>query len=498
MLMGSMPFWPINPLIQSDPWVQLQLDLVRCLWVVLPASLLWGASFPLALAASSVPGQDPGRVVGEVYAANTVGAIFGSGLTGLVLVPWLGTQTTMQVLIFLSAISSLMLLAPVVAGESGRGQLNWGPTLLLVAATAGAGLLVRSVPELPRILVAYGRFSATWVGQNDIFYAAEGVNASVAVSRTPQGVLNYHNAGKVQASSEPQDTRLERMLGHLTTVTHKTPAKVFVIGCGAGVTAGAVSIDPGVKDLRIAEIEPLVPRVVATYFSEHNFNVVNNPKVRMHMDDARHFLLTTNETYDAITSDPLDQWVKGSATLYTREFLQVIKRRLNPGGSLTLWVHLYETDAITVKSEIATFLEAFPNGAVFANLNQGQGYDLVLWGARDGEPIDVDAVQARLNDPANEPLARSLRDVGFPTAIELFSTYSGSARDLQNWMADGIINTDRNLKVQYLGGLALNQYQGDTLYRGMVRDVVYPEGLFKGSPETLSALRARIRAALGR
>jgi spermidine synthase len=350
---------------------------------------------------------------------------------------------------------------------------------------------------VPGLLVAYGRFAATWVGQNDIFYVGEGMTASVAVSRTPNGVLNYHNAGKVQASSEPQDTRLERMLGHMTTVTHQAPSNVFVIGCGAAVTAGAVSIDPRVKRQLVAEIEPLVPRVVANYFSEHNFNVLNNPKVSVHIDDARHFLLTTNEKYDAITSDPLDQWVKGAATLYTREFFEVMKSRLNPGGVLTLWVHLYETDAITVKSELATFFEAFPNGAVFANLHQGQGYDLILWANRDGQPIDVDAVQAQLDDPANAQLAQSMSDVGFPSAVDLFSTYSGSARDLKGWLSDGIINTDRNLRVQYLGGLALNHYQADVLYRGMVRDVRYPDGLFTGSPQTLSVLRERITASLG-
>ena len=77
------------------------------------------------------------------------------------------------------------------------------------------------MPPLPGILVAYGRYAATWVGQNEIIYVGEGVTASVAVSRTPSGVLNYHNAGKVQASSEPQDMRLQRMLGHITTLVPK-------------------------------------------------------------------------------------------------------------------------------------------------------------------------------------------------------------------------------------------------------------------------------------
>ena len=65
------------------------------------------------------------------------------------------------------------------------------------------------------------------------------MNSSMAVTRLPNGVLNYHNAGKVQASSEPQDMRLQRMLGHLTTLLPENPKSVLVIGCGAGVTAGA-------------------------------------------------------------------------------------------------------------------------------------------------------------------------------------------------------------------------------------------------------------------
>ncbi len=80
----------------------------------------------------------------------------------------------------------------------------------------------------------------------------------------------------------------------------------------------------------------------------------------MHIDDARHFLLTTDEKFDAITSDPLDPWVKGAATLYTREFFDVVKRHLNPGGVVTLFVQLYESNEAAVKSEVATFLEGVP------------------------------------------------------------------------------------------------------------------------------------------
>jgi spermidine synthase len=490
----SLPFWPINPSISTSPSFTFQLDLMRAIWVMLPGAMLWGASFPLALAGVATPGQDSARLVGGVYAANTVGAIVGALITSLGMVGTVGSQITQQALVGVAAMSGLLMLMPAT-GEK-RSPLTSTPVVVIGIALI-AGLLARTVPPLPGILVAYGRYAATWVGQNEIVYVGEGVTASVAVSRTPSGVLNYHNAGKVQASSEPQDMRLQRMLGHITTLVPKTPTKVLVIGCGAGVTAGAVSIDPMVKDQTIAEIEPLVPRVVSTHFAEHNFNVVANPKVKVHLDDARHYLLTTNEKFDAITSDPLDPWVKGAATLYTREFFQVVKSHLNPGGVVTLFVQLYESTDSAVKSEIATFLEAFPNGAVFANTVNGQGYDLVLFGQLEAGKINVDTVQARLDDPANAAITQSLREIGIFSAVDLFGTYAGRQSDMKNWLSDAIINTDRNLKLQYLAGLGLNLYRSDAIYKAMIREVKYPEELFEGSDETLKALRAKVQASLG-
>ncbi len=498
MLTDSLPYWPINPSITTDAWFNFQLDLVRCLWVVLPGAILWGASFPLALAAVATRGQDPARLVGGVYAANTVGAIVGSLTASLLLVVWLGSQHSQQVLILTSALSGLLVLSTGVVEEVPGRKFQLAGTLAIIGAAAVAGLLSRGVHPVPGIFVAYGRYTATRLGQADIIYMGEGWNASVAVSRLPGGVLNYHNAGKVQASSEPQDMRLQRMLGHMTTLIPEHPSSVLVIGCGAGVTAGAVSIDPAVQRETIAEIEPLVPKVVSKYFGDHNFNVVDNPKVHVQIDDARHFLMTTKEKFDAVTSDPLDPWVKGAATLYTREFFETVKQHLNPGGAVTLFVQLYESNPEAVKSEIATFFEAFPNGVVWGNTNNGAGYDLVLLGQVQPTRIDVDAIERKLHQPAYAPLAQSLRDVGMKSAVDLFSTFAGRASDLAPWLKDASINRDRNLRLQFLAGMGLNLYQSDVIYSGML---VYarhvPDDLFVASPTTMQALREAIQRAQG-
>ena len=316
------------------------------------------------------------------------------------------------------------------------------------------------------------------------------MNSSMAVSELGNGDRNYHNAGKVQASSEPQDMRLQRMLGHLTTLIPTQARSVMVIGCGAGVTAGAVSVDPAVLDLTIVEIEPLVPEVVSTLFGEHNFHVVENPKTTVVIDDARHFLLTTDKKFDAITSDPFDPWVKGAATLYTAEFWREAKEHLNPGGVVTVFVQLYESNLAAVKSEVATFLEVFPGGMIFANLANGQGYDVVLVGQVEPTVIDLDAIDAKLRLPEYAPVVRSLAEVGFRSVPELMATFAAKKPEIDPWLEDAEVTRDRNLRLQYLAGMGVNLYEADAIYRDMARYRTYPEGLFTGSPYSLSMLQA--------
>jgi spermidine synthase len=108
MLAESLPYWPIDPSLTANAWLNFQLDMARCLWALLPATLLWGASFPLALAAAA-RGQDPARLVGGVYAANTVGGIIGGVGFSIVFIPWIGTQQCQRLLIALAACAALLM-----------------------------------------------------------------------------------------------------------------------------------------------------------------------------------------------------------------------------------------------------------------------------------------------------------------------------------------------------------------------------------------------------
>jgi spermidine synthase len=497
----GLPNWPVNPNLSPSPWFTFQIDFVRALWTVIPAAILWGASFPLALAAVAERRGDPGEVVGGVYAANTVGAIIGSLVTALLFLGHLGPQGThaqnsQRVLIVLAAISSLLMLAPSFDGATRRLRLTANSALWGIITLGLGAWFASTVVPTPGMLVAYGRFVATWLGtDNRVIFVGEGTHASLAVTETPSGVRNYHNAGKIQASSEPQDMRLQRLLGHLTTLVPVNPENptdpkhVMVIGFGAGVTAGAVSIDPIVDTLTIVELERLVPETVSTYFSQFNFDVARNPKTQVHIDDARHYLLTTKQKFDCITSDPFDPWVKGAAVLYTREFFTLMKEHLNPGGCVTVFVQLYQAGLEAVKSEVATFAEVFPNMTVWANLHEGAGYDLVLVGQNEPTKIDMAAWDARLQSPEYAQMANSLAEIGVFSADDLVLAFGETGKDLAPWLADAQINTDRNLRLQYLAGMGLNRFEQAEIYSQMLQYRKYPEGLLIAPPERINLLR---------
>jgi len=554
MISESLPYWPIVPGLSPSPWYTFQLDLLRCLWSVLPPALLWGASFPLALAAVASPGQDPGRLVGGVYASNTIGAIAGALLFSLFLIPAIGTAGAERVLIGLAAAAATVTLIPWLSRAPGAGQsvgaapttgdglairhtsIRFGRAAGLAAALGAAGLLAWRVTPAPWPLVAFGRQTASWYGlaalglgreipgapaSPDLVctYLGEGTNFSVAVTMNKEGVRNFHSAGKIQASTHTADMRVQRMLGHIQSLLHKKPESVLVVACGAGITAGTFLLHPDVKRVVICDIEPLVPTIVAPMFGAENYHVVDgidrqNPhtvdgkEVEVVYDDGRHFLGTTQETFDIITSDPVDLWVKGCAALNTVEYYRMCRDHLKPGGSVCFWIPLYQSSLDTTKSVFATFFQVFPHGIVWSNKREGEGYDTLLFGQVEPTVIDVDALQRRLDRPDHQLVKQSLREVGFgeikesstgevvalEEGMDLMATYCGQGALLKEWLRGAQINTDRNLRLQYLAGMWLNSYMAERILSSILAHYRFPTQTFVGSPESINTLKQALAA----
>jgi spermidine synthase len=299
--------------------------------------------------------------------------------------------------------------------------------------------------------------------------------------------MNLHINGQVCASNLPQDMRLQRMLGHLPAMLHPEPKSVLIIGFGAGVTAGCFTRYPSIERIIIVEIEPEVPAASRHYFEAENYAVLEDPRTELVIDDGRHYLATTTDTFDVITTDPFNPWAKGAAALATSEFLQLCAKRLNPGGLISQWVPLYQMSEAAVRSQIGTFLKAFPEGSIWSSDITGQGYDLVLLGQVDPLVIDSDRLQDRLD--SNTLLRESLADVKITTPMDLLRAYAGRRASVRRWLGDYQPNLDQNLRLEYLAGRARMVQKEQRIYGNMTERLEYPEDFFRVGPEEERMLR---------
>jgi spermidine synthase len=460
MIVDVLPYW-LHARDATQPlWVRMSLDLVRALAAFLPATILWGASFPLAVAAVGEEGRDSARLVGGLYAANTLGAIAGTVLVSLVAVPLVDGRFAQQLLTIVAGLSGIVMLI------ASAQRMGWQGVMKLVGGCVACGVAVFFVPAVPKGLLAYGRTVERWPTTREYFFVGEGLDSPVVVSESAEGFRCFHVAGKVEATNSPTDMRTQRLLGHLPAMVHPKPRSVLVIGCGSGMTTGTFLLHPSVERIVLCEMEPNVIHTARQFFASENGGVLDNPKLEIVIDDARHFLATTKETFDIITADPIHPWVRGAASLYTAEFYKLCRSRLTPQGVVTQWVPLYESNPAAVKCELATFLQVFPRASLWSGQNLATGYDLVVVATIGDQEISPRTLSGRMR--TNPALQRSLREIGLPNAEALLSRFAVDGSILNEWLSDAQINRDRNLRLQYLAGLTPESQTAQEIFQAMV------------------------------
>lgn len=486
------PFWPPETEGPLHVYGVFLHDTIRAAISVFPAAVIWGATFSIGLVAASRGQSDAGRLVGQAYAANTLGAILGSLLTTMFLVPAIGSQQTQQLMIGLAAVTAVLALyaerttkgshLPFDAAENKKSSFEldelewltvprslWGIGFVAFAAIAmlipyPEGLLGNSI--MPKM---WDRFTH--------LYEVESLNTAVVVlEEKATGARSLCVSGKVEASNNVDDLRCQRLLGHVCALFHPNPKRTLTVGLGAGTTAGSFVLYPQVESIRICEIEPAVVEA-ARYFAEDNHQVVSDPRTEIIIDDARHFMATTKEKYDIISSDSIHPWVRGSAILYSQEYYELCKSRLQPGGIMVQWIPLYQTDWATVSCELATFLSVFPAATLWSSgADRRFGYDIIAVAQLEETPIDLQAVQDRID--SNAELKAALEEVNLGSVVQLFKHYVGYGKDLETILQDAEINRESNLKLEYMAGMASYMQEPDAILRLVLRALRYPTELF--------------------
>ena len=275
----------------------------------------------------------------------------------------------------------------------------------------------------------------------EALYYAEGTTSTVSVVKIKGGSQGLNVNGRTVASTDRQDQQCQYTLGHLPMLLHKNPKKVWVLGMGTGMTAGATSVHPEVESVTVAELEKHVVPAART-FADYNHHFLDNPKVNVVFNDGRNFLLTTKERYDVITADPIHPWSQGAAYLYTDEYYRLAASRLRAGGIMCQWLPIYELTPRDLQSVVKTFANNFKYVYVWLT-----AYDAELIGSNEPIEINLETLQKRI-DKSPEVLSDLKRvDMGSAADFVSYAVMGPSASNAYGKNAP--LNTDDNLYLEF-------------------------------------------------
>ncbi|MDH4027487.1 MAG: fused MFS/spermidine synthase, partial [Nitrospirota bacterium] len=423
-------------------------------YMVVPAFFM-GAAFPLAGNVHAAYKRKAGHAVGDVLAYNTAGAILGSAVSGYVMIYLFGLERSLQLLTIINAGSGLL----VIISIRNMKILNW------TAAAATLGLMVYLIvfPGVFRMWDA--RFFAIFqnnrpeiydtrdkvldaLENTDVLFYHEGIDSTISSISAKGGSRSLLVNGKVVASDSPGDRQVQLTLGHLPMLLHKDPKKALVVGLGTGMTLGAVSIHPGLKELTLAEIEPRVTGAART-FGTYNNHVLDDPKLRIIFNDGRNYLLTTKERFDVITADPIHPWTQGSGYLYTSEYFSLASERLLPGGIMCQWLPVYELSAEDLRSVVKTFSGNFRYTMAWVT-----HVDSVIIGSNSPILIDEEELAGRIAHPA---VSQGLEELMMGTADDFLSYFVMGTGGMKAFSEGGVVNTDDNLYLEFSAPLSMGK-----------------------------------------
>ncbi len=440
--------------VEAFPAYQLVLFGVSLAVMVIPTFFM-GAAFPAGARLVARASETAGKRLGLVWAANTVGTVLGALLGGLWLMPSFGLET-----LFIIGLVLTWLGATVALWASPGSPRRLVPSLvaavalvLTAASSAGWASLLARLSPFRAALAAMGTltFSEYVDTRRDAVvqdFVRDDTFATVFVGherRNPSKRFLLVN-GKADASTDSGDLVTQTMLGQLGVLLAPKPVKqVMMVGAGSGVSlAGTLASDAERVDL--VEISPAVLEA-ARRFGDVNHKALEDPRVHVHLDDARTFLLLEPRTYDVIVSEPSNPWVSGISSLFTQEFFEIVDRRLAPDGLLVQWFHTYEMNDELVKLVLRTLRTRFPSVTGW----QGGGGDLVLIASRRPFAVDFQQLAARLQAPGVKALLSPLRIEGVEGVLALEQV---STEGLLAWAGAGGLNSDDKNVLEYRAPVA--------------------------------------------
>jgi spermidine synthase len=445
--------------LQISSWAGLLvLQIISVALLILLPAFLMGTIMPLVLVWASANPAASVRLVGRSYALNTIGAIVGAFSAGFILIPKVSTRFTILFAASLCVVVAGLAYEPgsEVRDRDLRKGLAAGATALLIVALFLfaprmnlGNLSVGAYDSLVRVIaksrgsVADNASANKGPETHTLLMYEEGTTSTVTVRKDWDATSLAIN-GRTN-SSDREDMPTQVLLGQLPLLLAPSIKNGLVVGFASGVSVGSMLQSP-IESVECLELEPAT--INASRFFEHVNNLpLNDPRMRLIIDDARTYLRVTPARYDMIVSEPSHPWVPGVANLFTREFFELGRDRLTADGVFVQWLQIYQLSTDSLRSVLATFQKVFPHVLVFRVEGATKGKDLLLVGSKTAMPMDqvMNRVRDRMGDSR---IAAELARVDIKSDADIRSWYVCDETVLAPAVAGAVINTDDNMHIE--------------------------------------------------
>jgi spermidine synthase len=425
--------------------------------LVFGPTFFMGAQFPIVvkLAARGLPTL--GRIVGTVYASNTVGTIIGSFLGGFLLIPWLGIQNTIIFAVMLNMIIGIMMLFS--SSTINTNVKYYALPAILILIFLGS----QQLPKWDKAVISSGSFMPYRIddladaieGKNKILRYEEGIHTTVTTELAVTGNIFLKVNGKTDASLA-QDMRTQLLSGYLPMFMHANPKSALVIGQGSGITLGAVEQFPAEK-IDLVEISSAVIEG-SRYFSPFNHNALEDPRLSLILEDGRNHVTLIDKKYDVIVSEPSNPWISGVGALFTKNFFELLDQRLNPNGIACIWVHTNMSPE-SFKSIIKSFISVFPSVTMWESI---PGDDYLLIGSQGDYKLPYERLDTLLTDKEE---GKGLRRLGLTSVSDIMALMIMDRNGLEKFSAEAPIHTDDNSLLEFAAPEYVYKDERDVIVR---------------------------------
>jgi spermidine synthase len=402
---------------------------VAALAIWLPA-MGFGAVFPIVARHQARGGRSVGFATGRAYAVNLLGAVAGAYAGGFVLIPSFGLYGTLRVTAAVMFVAACVLWLSERAAVTERFRLAGASTL---------GLLTCAVAVLP----ATAPLHAVASGESLVYYA-EGASATVSVLRDQTGSKTLYIDRISVAGTDPVMQTDQKSLAHVPMLLHPAPRRVLTVGFGSGGASWSYTRYPTLEQVDCIEIAPEVVNA-APHLHEANHDLFEQPNYRVLFDDARAYLRHTTATYDIIATDCTDLRYKGNASLYTKDYFGLCRRRLRSQGLVVVWMPLGGLSADLFKMALRTFSESLPHVSVWYMNNYPTHYVLLI-GSEKPHALNWDTLVQRIDIPA---VRADLASIQLDNPFRLAATFLLDDAAYRRFVAGAEINSDERPLLEF-------------------------------------------------